>query len=155
MGFEVAGIEQAVEGEAADVGADLAVRASQLSGSGAQCFILGGETTVTVGDSKGLGGPSQELALSAAVTLDRLRSAASVRTVVVTFSTDGRDGPTDAAGAIVTTETCGEARTLRLDPLQALKDHDSHTLLDRVHALIRVPPTGTNLNHIAALLTYE
>ncbi len=56
MGFEVAGIQQDVEGEAANVGVGLATGALQLARPGAHCFILGGETTVTVGDSKGLGG---------------------------------------------------------------------------------------------------
>jgi glycerate 2-kinase len=147
LGFNVAGVQHAVEGEAAEVGRALAGRASALPPL--SCWIIGGETTVTVGDGVGIGGPSQELALAAAVELD-----GSAGLALLTFSTDGRDGPTDAAGAVVTGETCGLARASGLDPMRPLGEHDSYTLLDRVGALVRVPPTGTNLNHVAVLMRY-
>jgi glycerate 2-kinase len=148
LGLEIAGVEQAIEGEAADVGRRLAARAPSLPPL--SCWILGGETTVTVGDKAGTGGPSQELALAAAMALDGAPGVA-----LLTFSTDGRDGPTDAAGAIITGDTCRTARAAGLDPARALTDHDSHTLLDRIGGLARVPPTGTNLNHVAVLIRYH
>jgi hydroxypyruvate reductase len=147
LGFVIAGVEQAVEGEAADVGRALAAKAAALAPG--SCWVLGGETTVTVGERAGVGGPSQELALAAAAALDGAPGVA-----MLTFSTDGRDGPTDAAGALVTGQTCTQARALGLDTAKALGDHDSHTLLDTLGALMRVPPTGTNLNHFAVLLRY-
>ena len=74
--------------------------------------------------------------------------------MLVTLSTDGIDGPTDAAGAVVTNETWREIARLRIDPERALANHDSHHALDTVGALIRTGPTGTNVNHVAVLVIY-
>ena len=93
-------------GEASVVGADLAATLVQdcdrrgvpqpKSSSTRRCFIWGGETTVTLGPSPGLGGRCQELALAAARLL-----AGRAGPALLAAGTDGRDGPTDAAGAIV------------------------------------------------------
>jgi glycerate-2-kinase len=147
LGLDVAGVEQGVEGEAAEVGRRIAARLGPMAPG--SCWIVGGETTVNVGAGRGVGGPSQELALSAAVELDGERGVC-----MLTFSTDGRDGPTDAAGGLVTGGTCARAREMGLDVQGALDEHDSHGLLDRVGALVRVAPTGTNLNHFAVLIRY-
>ena len=74
--------------------------------------------------------------------------------VIAAFATDGIDGPTDAAGAIATGSTPGQARRIGLDPRLALLDHDSHTLFDRLGTLIRTGPTGTNVNDIVLALCY-
>ena len=60
----------------------------------------------------------------------------------------------DAAGAIVTDTTWNDIKRLGIDPDLALKNHDSHRALNNVGALIRTGPTGTNVNHIAALMVY-
>src|SRR5207253_7436056 len=101
------------------------------------CWLLGGETTVTSrgSGSQGRGGRCQELALAAAIAIDGLPGV-----VVATYAPDGVDGPTDAAGAIVTGETCARARELGLDPRAMLETHDSHPILDRLGALIRTGP---------------
>lgn len=121
------------------------------------CIVLGGETTVTV-RGKGIGGRSQELALSAAIALDR-----GPKAVVACFGTDGEDGPTPAAGAIVTSETARMARSYGLDPLSYLADNDSHTFFSRLDEvsrsrsephLIITGPTGTNVNDLVAILSY-
>lgn len=150
-----------VEGEAATVAnewlLDCIGRSERSVRSGPAAFILGGETTVTVGAATGLGGPSQEFALAGARTLAMHRAAhpnPSRRFVLVTFSTDGIDGPTDAAGAVVTDETWHDIKKIRIDPDRALKNHDSHNALESVNALIRTGPTGTNVNHIAVLMVY-
>jgi len=152
LGFEVSAVVRDVEGDAAAAGRRLAGEAGRLRQTGvgaACCVVLGGETTVDVGAGTGTGGPSQEVALSAAVGMDGVE-----RVALVAFSTDGRDGPTDAAGAIVTGETWGRARAMGLDPTAALLEHDSYGLLGRVGALVRTGPTGTNLNHVAVLMVY-
>src|SRR5262245_45604662 len=152
MGFHVAGVQHNVEGEAAEIGRALAARAAQLRLGACPCpaaWVIGGETTVTVGDADGKGGPSQELALAAACGLEGQEGVA-----VIAFSTDGRDGPTDAAGAVVTGTTCAAARRAGVDPGAALTRHDSYRALDAAGALIRVAPTGTNLNHVAMVLVY-
>jgi glycerate 2-kinase len=149
LGFDVVGCEQGVEGEAARVGRALAGRAAELRGRAPACWVLGGETTVTVGAAAGRGGRNQELALAAALALDGVPGVA-----VASFATDGVDGPTDAAGAVVTGETCAAARSLGLDPAQYVRDHDSYTLLDSLGCLIRTGPTGTNVNDLAVLFVY-
>lgn len=158
LGFRVAEFRKGVEGEAASIGRELAadLRACAASSTKPACMIIGGEPTVTVrreGDvshlADGMGGPSQELALAAAVELD-----GEPRIALLAFSTDGIDGPTDAAGAVVTGHTAAHGRAAGLDAAEFLARHDSHTLLDRVGALIRTGPTGTNVNHIAVGLVY-
>ena len=117
-------------------------------------LIWGGETTVTLGGAAGRGGRNQEAALVAAVEIDGRPNIA-----IATFATDGVDGPTDAAGAIATGETCGRARQIGLDPGAVLANHDSHTFFDGLERagfphLIRTGPTGTNVNDIALALVY-
>src|SRR5690554_3162416 len=149
-GWRVEAVETGVEGEARQVGARLAERARQLAaqGGGPAILILGGETTVTVrGD--GRGGRNQELALAAALALD---GAAGI--AVTSFATDGVDGPTDAAGAIVTGETVRRAREMGLDARNFLQRNDSYTFFERVGGLIRLGPTGTNVNDVALALVY-
>ena len=72
-------------------------------------IILGGETTVTV-KGKGVGGRNQELALAAAIELDGHPDIA-----LLTFSTDGVDGPTDAAGVLISGATCTQTHLLGLN----------------------------------------
>lgn len=110
------------------------------------CLVWGGETTVTVRGA-GRGGRNQELALAAAIALEGLPGV-----TLMALATDGTDGPTDAAGAIVDGETARRAREAGLDPLAALDENDSYPLLDRVGALMRTGPTGTNVNDLLVLL---
>ena len=160
LGFQVAGVRTSADGQASAAGEMLAHRAAELAHAPTpSAFVLGGETTVRTGDAPGKGGPSQEMALAAAVQLERLAQASPglrlpERAIVLTFSTDGVDGPTDAAGAVVTPATCPGLRELGLDPEAALRNHDSYTALDRAGALVRTGPTGTNVNHVAAVLVY-
>lgn len=150
LGYGVEEIRRRVEGEARDAGFGLAARAiaARRSGSrGPVALLLGGEPTVRVDVASGIGGPSQELALAAAREIDAVAGI-----TIAAFSTDGRDGPTDAAGAIVDAATAGRVRARRLDAAAALRDHDSHAALDAAGDLVRTGPTGTNVNHIAMAL---
>jgi glycerate 2-kinase len=97
-----------------------------------------GETTVKVTGS-GVGGRNQHAALAVALEIEG-RS-----TVFGTLGTDGVDGPTDAAGAIVDGSTANHIRQLGLDPAAALAACDSHPTLNAVDSLIRTGPTGTNV----------
>lgn len=110
------------------------------------CLLWGGETTVTVRGS-GTGGRNQELALAAALALDGLPHAA-----LMALATDGTDGPTDAAGAVVDGETAARARALGLDLHTALDNNDAYPALDAVDALLRTGPTGTNVNDLLVML---
>jgi len=108
--------------------------------------LSGGETTVTLGDDPGEGGPSQELALRAAIELPEGAVLASV-------DTDGRDGATDAAGALVDAATVesGDAEAAR----EALARHDAGPFLESRGALLRSGRTGTNVNDLRVLVVRE
>jgi len=107
-------------------------------------ILSGGETTVAVGDGAGTGGPNQEFALRAAVDLPD-------RTVCCAVDTDGLDGPTDAAGALVDADTVEDRRDAR----EMLAAHDVYGYLDERDALVRTGATGTNVNDLRVLLVPE
>ncbi len=117
------------------------------------CVVAGGETTVTLGDAPesrlGKGGRNQELALAAVVGLADLPAAA-----LVTLATDGGDGPTDAAGAVVTGGTMAAAQAAGLDPLAHLARHDAYPFFEALGDLLRPGPTLTNVNDLAFLFAF-
>jgi glycerate 2-kinase len=107
-----------------------------------RCWIWGGETTVTLGTAPaGLGGRCQELALAAARSL----SGAPPGIALLAAGTDGRDGPTDAAGAIVDGRTWASVSAAGRDPARDLAAHDAYRALDAAAALLRPGLTGTNV----------
>ena len=108
------------------------------------CRIWGGETTVSLGDHPtGLGGRSQELALAAARTL-----AGTPGVTLLAAGTDGRDGPTDAAGAIVDGTTWKAISAAGRNPEQDLARHNAYPALGSVGALVKPGLTGTNVMDI-------
>jgi glycerate 2-kinase len=110
------------------------------------CLIAGGELTVTV-RGKGRGGRAQEFALAAA------RELAGLPNVwIAGFGTDGTDGPTDAAGAIVDGHTLARAAQLDVDPMDALDRNDAYHFFKTVGGLIHTGPTGTNVNDLYLLI---
>ena len=140
------GPELMKQGEAAEVGRELARSVLGAQGEGKAAVVLGGETTVSVGDAGGVGGRNQELALAGAVELGKLDGGA--RCAVVSIATDGIDGPTDAAGAACDGGLIARARAAGVDLEGALSRHDSHTALDRLGVLLRTGPSGTNVNDV-------
>ena len=110
--------------------------------------MAGGESTVTVRGA-GRGGRNQEAALAAAQVLDSLPN-----TAIATIATDGVDGPTDAAGALVTGDTLRRARALGLDVQRALAENDSYPCLEALGALLFTGPTGTNVGDLLVGLVY-
>lgn len=140
QGFRVGSLPFAVEGEARDLGARLAHAARDLAEKGEKALLVGsGETTVTVRGG-GLGGRNQEAALAAALSLEGERGV-----FVVCLATDGSDGPTDAAGAIVDGKTSAKARSLSLSSERALAENDAYPLLRATGDLLFTGPTGTNV----------
>jgi len=140
-----------MEGEARDVGLALAALAREVSASGnpvakPAALVMGGETTVTVSGS-GVGGRNQEIALSAAMKIDGMDGA-----VIASASTDGVDGPTDAAGAIVDGNTIAQARRLSLDARDHLRNNDSYSFFSKLGQLILTGPTGTNVNDLSIIV---
>jgi glycerate-2-kinase len=115
--------------------------------SGPWAVVCGGETTVTV-RGKGRGGRNQELALAAAMEL-----AGAGSTVVLAAGTDGVDGLSENAGAIVDDTTIERLHGAGIEPREALADNDSATALDAIGDTIRTGPTGTNVCDLTIVLT--
>jgi len=140
-----------MEGEAREVGLMVGALAKEVVTYGHPlpppvAIVAGGETTVTV-RGRGIGGRNQEVALGAALMIAGLE-----RTVVASVSTDGIDGPTDAAGAIIDGKTIDRGQRLNLKAAQYLKNNDSYSFFSKIGDLIRTGPTGTNVNDITLLL---
>lgn len=109
------------------------------------CLIAGGETTVTI-TGTGKGGRNQEVALGAVAELAGLDGAG-----LVTLATDGGDGPTDAAGAVVTGDSMRRANALGMDAQDYLLRNDSYRFFDALGDLIKTGPTQTNVNDLTFL----
>jgi glycerate 2-kinase len=108
-------------------------------------LVAGGETTVTIrGDGKG--GRNQELALGA---VEELADVDGVG--LMTLATDGGDGPTDAAGAVVTGDSLKRASVLGFEPRDFLSRNDSYHFFAALGDLIKTGPTQTNVNDLTFL----
>ncbi|MGI9305161.1 MAG: glycerate kinase type-2 family protein [Gammaproteobacteria bacterium] len=112
-------------------------------------IIAGGETTVTI-KGNGRGGRNQELALSFALEAQRL--GLPDRWVFLSGGTDGRDGPTDAAGGVVDAASPARMRAAQIDPDARLADNDSYAALAASGDLLMTGPTGTNVADLQILL---
>jgi hydroxypyruvate reductase len=146
LGYHVRVRSSATLGEARDAAARFLDAAGDLPRPG--CIIASGETTVRVRGG-GRGGRNQELALAAVERLAGLGPAA-----LASIGTDGRDGPTDAAGAFVESGMWDEIGSSgRANLARALGENDSYPFLDSLDALIRTGPTGTNVGDLQILLT--
>jgi glycerate 2-kinase len=140
-----------LDGEARTAGAVLSSIAAEIAASGNPVakpagVVVGGETIVTV-RGKGSGGRNQELALSAALGLQGVEGA-----VLASVSTDGVDGPTDAAGAIVDDKSVDCARRLGLEPERFLAENNSYSFFTKLGDLIVTGPTGQNVNDISLII---
>jgi glycerate-2-kinase len=141
----------ALTGEAREAGQRFGALAKDIVRAGKPlqrpcCVVAGGETTVTV-TGKGIGGRAQEFAAAAALEI-----AGLAKVWVVAIGTDGTDGPTDAAGAVVDGHTVERAQRLSVDLNGALTRHDTYPALKKLHQLILTGPTGTNVNDLYLLL---
>ena len=131
------------EGPAEDVGHHLAEMALRMrDGPGPDCLISGGEPTVSLieASQRGKGGRNQQLALAA---LTKLGDCQGI--VLLSAGTDGEDGPTDAAGAIVTEEVVRRAREQQLNPLDYLSRNDAYAFFEASGGLFITGPTQTNV----------
>jgi glycerate 2-kinase len=111
------------------------------------CVLGSGETTVRVLGG-GRGGRNQEFALALAAGLARVGG----RALAASLGTDGIDGPTDAAGAIVDATTLARARAAGLDPDDHLARNDAYAFFDALGDLVRTGPTDTNVGDVQILL---
>jgi len=150
-GWDAAAACEELRGDAAACGRRLAARLAALAeadgGDVARCLVWGGETAVRLAGGSGRGGRSQELALAAAHSL--ADAGAGGRVTLLAAGTDGRDGPTDAAGAVVGGSSWTAIAAQGLDPADHLARHDAYPALNAIGALIRTGPTGTNVADLA------
>jgi len=149
LGYHVHVVREPVTGEARDsalahlrrVAADAHALPRPL------CVISSGETTVTV-RGRGKGGRNQEFALSMASGIDVLGE----RVAAASIGTDGIDGPTDAAGAIVDSSTMQRADAAGLRPEAFLNDNNTYRFFERLGDLITTGPTATNVGDLQVIL---
>lgn len=152
-GFHAMLLTTHLNGEARHVSEVLAAIGRQIVETGEPlnrpaCLIAGGETTVTL-HGKGRGGRNQELALAAVQAISGLD-----RIAMVALGTDGGDGPTDAAGAVVTGETLMRAHLAGLDPSAYLADNDAYNFFKALGDLLITGPTFTNVNDLVFIFVY-
>ena len=149
-GFFATVMRRGVQGEASGIGLEMAklLKESAKKMQRPFCLLAGGETTVTI-KGIGKGGRNQELALAA---VEELAGVENV--MLITLATDGEDGPTNAAGAVVTGKTAQRAEQLGLSAKDYLSRNDAHTYFDRIGDLIRIGPSGTNVNDLIICLAF-
>ncbi|MDQ7834647.1 MAG: glycerate kinase [Humidesulfovibrio sp.] len=155
LGYNVAPLTCLLTGEAREVakflaGIALDVRRSEMLVKRPACVILGGETVVTlIGEGKG--GRNQEMALAFLAELERDPEHGRAISFL-SASTDGSDGPTDAAGAYASTMMLDRARALGLSTAAALGANDSYHFFEAIGGLYKTGPTMTNVCDLHMLL---
>jgi glycerate-2-kinase len=158
LGYTVVALEDPVIGEARAAGAAIVERSRTLVDAARTfivrgttqpvCVIASGETTVRVTGS-GKGGRNQECVLGMLRLLDTLGD----RVVAASIGTDGIDGPTDAAGAIVDSTTLARAEAVDAGPADRyLNDNNAYEFFDKLDDLIRIGPTSTNVGDLHVIL---
>ena len=136
-----------IRGEAKDVGYNLAQVFIKNPRAAA---LIAGESTVDTHNTSGDGGPCMETVLACALELAKHGAA---NWMVLGLATDGIDGPTNAAGAVITS---GMMQSVDIKQAkESLSNHDSLSFLEQTHALILTGPSGTNLNDVCMLLPYD
>lgn len=151
LGYGAMVLSTLMEGETREVAKVHAAIARQIVHSGTPlpapaCILSGGETTVTLSGA-GKGGRNQEFALAAALDI-----AGYGNIVILSGGTDGTDGPTDAAGAIVDGATRARATALGLDPRHFLANNDAYPFFRALDDLLITGPTGTNVMDLHIML---
>jgi len=136
------------QGEARTIAAELCQVVKTTQEDRPFCLVAGGETTVTL-HGRGRGGRNQELALAATQELAGIPDV-----MLISLATDGQDGPTDAAGAVVNGKTVQHGQALGLSPEPFLADNDSYTFFSALGELIRPGPSGTNVNDLTFLFGF-
>ncbi|MGB1612876.1 MAG: glycerate kinase type-2 family protein, partial [Arenicellales bacterium] len=147
-GFRVAELGDNVEGLAQDIAAEHARLFQDLQhGSTPSPFLMlsGGELTVRV-NGMGRGGPNQEYLLALAIALDGRPD-----TFAIACDTDGIDGASTSAGALITPDTLARARSLGMHPQDYLRDNNAGAFFERLGDLVTTGPTCTNVNDFRAI----
>lgn len=147
LGFHTHFLGDTWQGEAREVARELCGHLN-LNYERPFCLIAGGETTVTL-SGYGKGGRNQELALAAAIEMNGLYNS-----MLITLATDGEDGPTDAAGAVVTGETCPSGERLGVSAQAFLSRNDAYSFFESLGDLLKTGPSGTNVNDLTFIFGF-
>jgi hydroxypyruvate reductase len=151
LGYNTLILSTYIQGETRDVARAHAAIAKEILSSGnpikkPACVLSGGETTVTI-RGKGKGGRNQEFSLAAAMDIDGLENV-----LLFSAGTDGTDGLTDAAGAMVDGSTVSRAKELGLNPDIYLRENDSYHFFEALEDLVITGPTHTNVMDLRIVL---
>ncbi len=149
LGMRTRIVTAALQGDAGEAAIKLAEEAKQEREKSTRvptCLISGGETTVVVKGS-GAGGRNTELALKFAMEIEGVSGI-----TLLSAGTDGTDGPTDAAGAIVNGQTAATAKSRGLDPRAYLDRNDSYHFFKELNSLVITGPTGTNVMDVQIII---
>jgi hydroxypyruvate reductase/glycerate 2-kinase len=154
LGYRVLDLGAFVEGETREVAVAVAgvvrsIRRDGLPVAPPACVLLGGETTVTLGDAAGKGGRNQEFVLA---TVAKLGRAGLEGVTILSGGTDGEDGPTDAAGAVADWETQSSLEEHGCSAEAYLRSHNAYHCFERVGGLIKTGLTGTNVMDVRVVL---
>ena len=154
LGYDTLILSSLIEGETRDVARVHCAIAREICRSGRPigkpaCIISGGETTVTI-RGNGLGGRNQEFCLMSAVEIAGLPE----KMVVLSGGTDGNDGPTDAAGAVVDPYTVERGRKAGLSAVDFLNNNDAYHFFEKTEDLLMTGPTNTNVMDVRLLLIH-
>jgi len=152
LGYNTLILSSMIEGETREIAHAHSAIAKEIIKTGhpiapPACIISGGETTVTL-QGQGRGGRNQEFCLSAAADITELPP----QVVILSGGTDGDDGPTDAAGAIVDPFTVKRGQAANADALQYLSDNDAYSFFKKTGDLLITGPTGTNVMDMRLVL---
>jgi hydroxypyruvate reductase len=122
---------------------------------GPNCMIAGGEPTVRLvpPDQRGKGGRNQQLVLAALAEFCNPQSAIrNPQFALLSAGTDGEDGPTDAAGAMIDGESLARLAAANLDPHDYLRRNDAYTFFEKLGGLIKTGPTHSNVCDVRVVL---
>jgi hydroxypyruvate reductase len=149
-GFQTFIIRTGLQGEASNVGREIALQLKESMQVMQRpfCLLAGGETTVTL-KGNGKGGRNQEVALAA---VDALAGVQNV--MLISVATDGEDGPTDAAGAVVTGESAQRAKMLGMTASSYQSSNDAYSFFEAMDDLIRTGSSGTNVNDLVICFAF-
>lgn len=152
LGLESMILSTMMEGESSELGRTFSAVAKEIvlnrQPLNPPCAIIaGGETTVKVGDQFGFGGPNQEFALAAACEIAGLDQV-----LVCGIDSDGTDGPTDFAGAMVDGQTVHRAQSADIDIHSSLNRHNVTNALQQLGDLVVTGATGTNVNDLKLMI---
>jgi glycerate 2-kinase len=151
LGYHTKILSDSLTGEARLKAVDVLQQAANYKGPRPACLLMGGETTVTI-RGKGTGGRNQEFALAALVQLKNNNHNADKFSVLLAAGTDGSDGPTPAAGAVIDHEIIRMVREKKLSPQKYLEENDSFNFFQQVGGLIITGPTQTNVMDVVVII---